>query len=48
MSVDWRWRAQVPENVKEQTRTKQASVEVEVSSLSAALETFRNLKAASA
>jgi hypothetical protein len=36
----------VPENVKEQTRSKHASVEVEVASLTAALKTFRDLKAA--
>ena len=37
---------QVPANVKEQTTTKHASVEVEVASLSAALATFKELKAA--
>ena len=35
----------VPDNVKEQTSAKHASVEVEVASLSAALATFRDLKA---
>lgn len=36
----------VPANVKEQTTSKHASVEVELTSLSAALETFKELKAA--
>ena len=37
---------QVPANVKEQTTSKHASVEVEMASLSAALATFKELKAA--
>ena len=41
-----RWARQVPANVKEQTMSKHASVEVELTSLSAALETFKELKAA--
>jgi hypothetical protein len=35
----------VPENVKEQTVSKHASVEIEVTSLAAALATFVELKA---
>ena len=37
---------QVPANVKEQTTSKHASVEVEMASLFAALATFKELKAA--